>query len=247
MDAFKFTLGPYELFASTIGGVPLVLVACLLYNPAIALQEASSILQGNFSIQLALVFVLVSYILGGIVQGVTWKYFLFLCKLFKRDHRYFGSLLQDKARAMRAHNETASVETLGSKIASSTTLELEDKLVLLIQEKVGIPKKMSRLTPRLESYLKEHNRPSIITAESHQATHIMYRNLSFGLMLLGLTILINLFRVRSPFFETLALSSLSVGLSLVAFFRSLSFKKWHEREILLGFYFFACEDGQKRG
>jgi hypothetical protein len=244
MDAFKFTLGPYELFASTIGGVPLVVVVYLLCNPAIALQGASSIFQGNFSIQMVIAFALVSYILGGIVQSVTWRYFLFLCKLFKRDYRYFGSLLQDKAKTIRAHSE-ASAETLESKTASSTTLELEDKLVLLIQGKVGIPKKINWLIPRLESYLKEHNRPSIVTAESHQATHIMYRNLSFGLMLLGVTIFINLFRARLPAFETMALSLLSIGLSFIAFFRSLSFKKWHEREILLGFYFFACEDSQK--
>jgi hypothetical protein len=88
VDAFKFTLGPYELFALTIDGVPLVLVTCLLYDPVIALQGPSSISQDNFSIQLVIVFVVLSYILGGTVQGLTWKYFLFLCKLFKKDYRY---------------------------------------------------------------------------------------------------------------------------------------------------------------
>lgn len=235
MESFKFALGPYELFTSTIGGVPLVAVACLLYNPGISFQGANSIIQGSFSTQSVIAFILLSYILGGIVQGLTWKYFLFLCKVFKQDYRYFGNLIEDRAKAMRAHGEKANLETL----------EFEDKLVLLMQEKVGIPKKINWINHRLESYLKEHNRPSAITAESHQATHIMYRSLSFGLLLLGITIFINIFRVTSPVVETLALILLFIGLSYTAFFRSLSFKKWHEREIILGFYFAACDDSQR--
>ena len=33
MDQFKFSLGPFELFSSIVGGVPLLIAGCLLYSP----------------------------------------------------------------------------------------------------------------------------------------------------------------------------------------------------------------------
>ena len=78
MEQFKFALGPYELFASIVGGLPLTLAICLAYNPTTSLQDIISIIQGNFSTQIAIVFIFFSYILGGLVQGITWKYFLIL-------------------------------------------------------------------------------------------------------------------------------------------------------------------------
>lgn len=238
MEQFKFALGPYELFASIIGGLPLTLAICIAFNPAINIQDSFSIIKGNFPTQIALVFILISYILGGLVQGITWQYFLILCKVFKQDYHYFGSMIEDRNK---------SIEEIDKNIVNTNlkTLEFEDKLILLLREKIGIPKKIDWLNPRINSYLKEHNRPSAITAESYQATHIMYRNISFGLLILGIIVLINLFRVRLFAFGPLVLILLSIVLSYIAFFRSLSFKRWHEREILLGFYFAACDDKQR--
>ena len=235
MEQFKFALGPYELFASIVGGFPLTLAICLAYNPTTSLQDIISIIQGNFSTQIAIAFIFFSYILGGLVQGITWKYFLILCQIFRQDYRYFGNMIEDKNKSIKDIDETTDVKTL----------DFEDKLILLLREKIGIPKKISWMSARLTSYLKEHNRPSLITAESFQANHIMYRNISFGSLILSITILVNLFKVGQFSFYSLSFIILSIGLSLIAFLRSISFKKWHEREILLGFYFAAIDDKQR--
>ncbi|MCL1492076.1 MAG: hypothetical protein M1G31_15185 [Pseudanabaena sp. Salubria-1] len=84
----------------------------------------------------------------------------------------------------RAEEKNKSIKDI-DKITDVKTLDFEDKLILLLREKIGIPKKISWMNARLTSYLKEHNRPSLITAESFQATHIMYRNISFGSLILS--------------------------------------------------------------
>jgi len=233
MEQFKFALGPYEIFASIIGSIPLTLAIFLVYNPVIKIQEIISVVQGNASTQIVIVIIFFSYILGGLIQGITWKYFLFLCKTFNRDFRYFGTMIEDKSAAV--------IEKVDEN-TNLKTLDFEDKLILLLHEKIGIPKKIDWLNSRVVAYLKENNRPSLVTAELYQATHIMYRNISFSFLILGFVLLINLFRNGSFTFEYEASILLSIVLCGIAFFRSLSFKRWNDREVLLGFYFAASDN-----
>ncbi len=238
MEQFKFAIGPYELFASVIGGLPLALAVYLAYDPTLSVQNISTIVQGNFSTQIALLFLLFSYLLGGLVQSLTWKYFMILCKIFKQNyHDYYGIMIENRNQMSEAPKPplTGDHETLKS-------LEFEDKLVLLLREKVGNASNIHWIISRAKVYLREHNSPSAITAESYHASHVMYRNISFGFLLLGITILINLFRVGSVSFNPFPLIIISTTLSYLAFFRSLSFKQWHEKALLLGFYFAACDD-----
>lgn len=231
MEQFKFSLGPYELFASIIGGLPLSLAMYLMINPTLGIGKAIETLPKSFSVQTAILLATLSYILGGVIQGITWRYFLFLCKAFRQDYHYFKDL---QARIK-------FIEDLGENI-NTKTLDFEDKLILLLRQKIGIPQKIDWIIPRLTSYLKEHNRPSAITGESMMASHIMYRNISFGLLILDLTVLFNLFSTRTFVIEGLVFILLSTALAYMAFFRSLSFKRWHEREIIFGFYFATAEN-----
>ena len=174
-----------------------------------------------------------SYLLGGLAQGVTWTFFLALCNLFHRRLDYFPAeilLSRDESQPELAHD------------IDPKTLEFENRLRLLLHDKVGIPKKMNHLYSRVCSYLKENNRPSLITADLYQATHIMYRNISFGLVILSGVFLVNILRVGAASFEQLALFFGALVLSYIAFMRAVSFKRWHSREVLLGFYFAACGD-----
>ena len=232
MDFFKFALGPYEFFAAIIGGVPLVLAIFLLYNPALSLQDFAGLTQ-TISVQGLVALAFVSYFLGGLAQGVTWKFFLALCNLFDRDLHYFpAAVLLDR-------NEWLQGLAQG---IDPKTLDLESRLLLLLHDKVGIPKKMNHLYSRVCSYLKENNRPSLITADLYQATHIMYRNISFGLLILSGVFLVNIVRIGSASFEQAVLFLGTLVLSYVAFIRAVSFKRWHSREVLLGFYFAACDE-----
>ncbi|NJM96838.1 MAG: hypothetical protein HC800_06295 [Phormidesmis sp. RL_2_1] len=234
MEQFKFALGPYEIFASVIGGSPLVLAIFLICNPSNNLQNVFLMIKNNLSIPLVLLAAFLSYILGGSIQGVTWRYFLFFCKFFHRDYNYFGNMISERNALL----------TQGVEIQASSALEFEDKLVLLLREKVGIPKNLDWLNSRLTAYLKERSSQAVITAESYLANHIMYRNMSFGFLTLSIVLLVNLPRTQLFIFEQLVLILVSLLISYMTFFRSLSFKKWHNRELLLGFYFSASNRGQ---
>lgn len=229
MEQLKFALGPYKIFASTVGGSPLVLGIFLVCNPSNNLQDVFLAIKNNLSIPVVLLVVFFSYILGGSIQGITWRYFLFFCKIFRRDYNYFGNMISEKNALL----------TQTSEIQAPSVLEFEDKLVLLLREKTGIPKNLDWLNARLTAYLKERSSQAVITAESYLANHIMYRNMSFGFLLLPIVLLVNLLRTRSFTFEQPMLILLFLLISYMTFFRSLSFKRWHNRELLLGFYFSA--------
>ncbi|MBW4483358.1 MAG: hypothetical protein KME14_12520 [Tildeniella torsiva UHER 1998/13D] len=233
MDLFKFALGPYEFFAAILGGVPLVLAIFLLYNPAMGVQEFSGLVQTGFSLQVLIALAFASYLLGGLAQSVTWTFFLALCNLFDRDLHYFpAEILLERGEWLQGLAQDVDPKTL----------DFESRLLLLLQDKVGMPTKMNHLYSRVCSYLKENNRPSLITADLYQATHIMYRNLSFGLLILSGVFLVNILRIGAASFEQVALFFGTLALSYIAFIRSVSFKRWHSREVLLGFYFAACGD-----
>jgi hypothetical protein len=231
MEQFKFSLGPYEIFASIVGGSPLVLAVFLICNPSNNLQNVFLTIKDNLSIPVVLLLVFFSYILGGSIQGITWKYFLFFCKFFHRDYNYFGNMISEKNALL---TQAAEIQA-----PSPSVLEFEDKLVFLLREKLGIPKNSDWLNDRLTAYLKEYSSQAVITAESYLANHIMYRNMSFGFLLLPIVLLVNLLRTRSFTFEQSVLILLFLLLSYMTFFRSLAFKGWHNRELLLGFYFSA--------
>ncbi|MFQ4135973.1 hypothetical protein PGN35_006590 [Nodosilinea sp. PGN35] len=233
MDLFKFALGPYEFFAAIIGGVPLVIAIFLLYNPAVSLQDSIGLIQTSLSLQVLIALAFASYLLGGLAQGVTWKFFLALCNLCDRDIHYFpADTLLNRGEWLRGL----------AKDIDPKTLDFESRLVLLLYDKIGMPTTMNHLYSRVCSYLKENNRPSLITADLYQATHIMYRNLSFGLLILGGVFLVNMLRAGAASFEQVALFLGALVLSGTAFVRAVSFKRWHAREVLLGFYFAACGD-----
>lgn len=233
MEQLKFALGPYEVFASIVGGSPLVLAIFMIYNPSDNLQDIFLLITNNLSIPVVFLIGFFSYMLGGSAQGITWKYFLFLCNWLRLDYSYLGPVIIERNTQLARLDQAPE----------PGSLEFEDKLVLMLQEKVGIPKKIAWLDSRLAAYLKERGSQAVITAESYQANHIMYRNISFGCLLLLGVLLINLVRTQAFDFEDVALMIMFLTISYVTFFRSVSFKKWHNRELLLGFYFSARNEG----
>lgn len=64
MDQFKFSLGPFELFASIIGGTPLFLATYIWYQPIQDLSELARSVQTHASLSNAFVVLFVSYICG---------------------------------------------------------------------------------------------------------------------------------------------------------------------------------------
>ena len=230
MEQLKFSLGPYELFSAIIGGLPLLLACCLLYSPISGLQDLAPIIKNNASLAIAFTLLFLSYILGGTVQNLTWKYFKNLCKLFRHNYNYFGDLIPKR------HQQLQAQETQ----LHQPGLEFEDRLVLLLQQHIGIPKEIKWIDQRITAYLKEHQKEATLkTAELHLANHIMYRTWSFGFYFLSGVLLLNLFRAPSQTLELWLLPVLSLSLAYLTFLQALNLKRWNNRELLLGFYFAA--------
>lgn len=237
MEQLKYSLGPFELFAAIIGGSPFVLAGFLLYHPVESLAELVEVIQENGSgdgaFAIALTLLLVSYIIGGTVQGLSWRYFLRLCKLFKCEYTYFGNQLTDRDKALKQHPEQPN------------PFEFEDRLVLQLRKTIGIPKKLNWMDSRLKAYLRERNSPSVAAADTLVASHIMFRNLSLGCLILCAVSVAN--SVRLGALEPLLLSPFVGYVAYLMFRRSVSFKKWQNRTLILGFYFAATQASASEG
>src|SRR4030095_2363199 len=96
MDQPKFSIGPYELFSSIIAGVPLLLAGVLIYRPISGVRDLIPTIKDTASIPVAVTFILIVYILGGLSSFATWRYFLLLCRIFKMDYSYLGTTILKK-------------------------------------------------------------------------------------------------------------------------------------------------------
>jgi hypothetical protein len=237
MDQFKFSIGPYELFSSTIAGTPILFAIFLLYRPIESLREIVSVIRDNSSLSIAVTLVIISYILGGLCAAITWKYFLYICKKFKIDYSYLGMNILERMRKIEALSADVRLEAL----------DFEDRLIYLLIDKIGIVKRLSLLDDRLISYLRLHSLQTVLIAESHLAFHIMYRTLSFGFLLLALVLFTNIFRTGIFTLEQITLPLFSIILSLAAFRMAVSFRKWRNREIVLCFYHLAYKESLSNG
>ncbi|NEQ48817.1 MAG: hypothetical protein F6K11_01615 [Leptolyngbya sp. SIO3F4] len=224
MEQLKNSLGPYELFAAIIGGSPFILAGFLIYNPVESLAELVPVIQGNGTVAISLTILFLSYIIGGTLQGLTWRYFLLLCRLFKKEYLYFGNQLVERDRVLKQREHQDEV-----------SLEFEDRLVLKLRQKIGIPKKLDWMNSRLRAYLRERNSPSVAVSDRLIASHIMYRNLSFGFLLLSVVSFVNAIRIGS--LEPLIVIPALGYAAYLMFWQAVSFKKWQNRELILGFYF----------
>ncbi|MFG6099308.1 hypothetical protein SPB21_28940 [Leptothoe sp. ISB3NOV94-8A] len=229
MEQLKYFLGPFELFASIIGGSPFIVAGFLLYNPVESLADLAPVIQSSGTLAISLTFLFLSYIIGGTVQTLSWRYFLLLCHVFKQEYLYMDSQLRERDKKLKQ-----------AELGNTSSLDFEDRLVLQLQQKIGLPKKMRWINARLKAYLRENNSPSVTAAEMHTASHIMYRNLSLGCLILGFVSLINTFRVSS--LELLIVAPFFGYVAYLMFRRSVSFKKWQNRELLLGFYFAVTKE-----
>jgi hypothetical protein len=229
MDQLKFSIGPYELFSSIIAGFPILFAIYILYKPMESLRDIVPIIRDNSSFSITITIITLSYLFGGLSTAFTWKYFLFICEIFKLDYSYMGKKIIEKMTKVENSHIEGDIESL----------DFEDRLIYLLIQKIGAVKRLSMLDARLISYLRVHSIQSASIAESHLAIHIMYRTLSFGFLLLSLVLIINLFRMATITFEQIILPIFSALLSFAAFRMAITFRRWRNREIVLSFYHLA--------
>ena len=229
MEQLKYSLGPFELFSAIIGGSPLILAGLLFYNTVESLAALIPMIQNSGSVAILITVLFLSYLIGGTIQGLSWLYFLRLCKLFQKDYFYYGNLLRNRQQPLKHHGP-----------GQQHFPEFEERMVGQLRDKVGIPQKLDWMDSRLKAFLRERNSPSVAAAETLIASHIMYRNLSLGCLVLGIVNLINGIRLRA--IEPVLIGCLVGYTAYLMFLRSLSFKRWHNRTLILGFYFLVTRE-----
>jgi hypothetical protein len=231
MQSLKFSLGPFEIFAAIMGGIPLFFAIFLLYHPIGSLQDLVPIVRQNASLAIAFVILFFSYVLGGVAQSPSWRYFLLLCKLFRQDFNYFShNPIQESNKRLLQAGMPLSLDALS----------FEDKLVVLLHKELDVQQETGWMANRLKAYLREHEKQSVLNdAERYLATHIMYRTWSLGFCVIGVVLLINWFRVASLTLELWLLPWGAIAFAYITFYNAVKFKRWHSRELLLGFYFAA--------
>lgn len=235
MDQLKFSLGPFELFSSILAGAPLLLGVYLIYRPINGMRELITILKDNSSFSLAVGVVLACYLLGSLTQGISWRYFLYITKIFRIDYGDNGRRALRKMEELKADLNNLIVDALG----------FEDRLAALLLKKIGSIQRLSVLDSRLISYVRLHSLPTAAVAESYLAQHIMFRALSFGFLLFAPVLAVNAYRTPNFTKEEILLPCVSLLISVAAFQRAVSFRRWRYRELLHTFYFLASGDQQK--
>jgi hypothetical protein len=233
MDQLKFSLGPFELFSSILAGAPLLVAGFLIYRPVSGMRELITILKDNSSFSLAVGVVLSSYLLGSLIQGISWRYFLYACKAFKIDYGNIGRQVMWKMREIK------------SAVDGAEPVEFEDRLAALALRKIGMIDRLSVLDSRLIAFVRLHSLPTAAIADSYLAQHIMFRAVSFGFLILVPILAVNAYRTPNFSKEEILLPFFLLLFSIAAFQRAVSFRRWRYRELLYTFYHLASGEQQK--
>ena len=224
METFKYSIGPFEIFSSFISGIPIVFASYLLFIPKAKLSLDTLILKATFSNLMLLI--ILCYLVGGVISGISYPYFKIFSKILKRDY-----LLIEKSflrNIDKVRNEYSKEEF--------NELILEDRIAYLTKIYIGTCK-LSWVNDRILPYIRLKNWAMAQNAQNHIAFNIMYRNLSFGFLILTISILIFLFFNKAFTFFNIIFPILTFVISLLAISRALTFRLWYSREILLTFYY----------
>ena len=228
MENVRVQLSPYDIFSSTVGGLPLPAAILVLAEPTGTPREVTDMFIRDASIATLLLVLAASYVAGNVASVFSWPMFLRAAALLHYDYRYVrDENLQDSGTGPEADH-------------------LTDAIIPAVRETFGYTATPSRLDSRIIAYLATRDRHETLRiADNFQVMHIMARSLFFGMIVLAGTILVRLlwtgFGVDSLLAAGVCCAS-AYGLLI----RSVHFKIWHSRSLALGFYFYAsrAHDGR---
>ena len=224
MESIKNSIGPFEIFSSFISGIPILFSFYLLFIPNAKLELNELILQATIS-NLTLI-IIICYLIGGAVSGISYKYLKFLSKLLRKDHLAIEkSFLENIKEIKSKYSKDEFIE-----------LKLEDRIAYLVKVHIGISK-LAWVNDRLLPYIRKKDPSSAQKAQSHIAISIMYRNLSLGFLILTISILIFLFFNKAYASLYYIFPILSLVFSYLTINQAISFRHWWSRDVLLSFYY----------
>lgn len=184
-----------------------------------------SLLQ-SLSVSHILIIIMLSYILGGVISGFTWNYFKVLTRLvWWTNYKFTES---------EYLIESGQVKDLITK-KKFISMKTRERLSYLVKKQVG-DYDISSVIFLLLPYLRQYTPAAAAKAEYFMANKIMYRNLSFGFLLLTIALTQLAFK-KQNLINAYSISSIATLLfSYLTILRSIVFYQWWSREILLGFY-----------
>jgi hypothetical protein len=234
MNNFKYNLGPFEIFSNLLSGLFLMAGLCIIILPKSDFQELFSLFQSISVMPNLIVIIITGYIVGAGIGGFSYKYLKIACKIFRCDY------ISMENHLLKDINENQNKLTL----TEFLELSFEKRLSYLVNQHVTFPK-LSHVNDYLLPFLREKCENVAIKSETFIASSIMYRNLSLGFLVTAIGLISCIIFSEAELFTFLITTAVCIGFAILLFFRSLKFKEWWSREILLGFYYKNLEEIQQ--
>lgn len=229
MNPLKFSLGPYDLFGAIISGLPILFGIDLIYYQWNLGEILRSV--AELDLQHLLVGVILSYLLGSMMSGLTWFYFHRVCHLFKKHYDDAEGRLLSKMKDLEGEMSPEEFEKASFK----------ERLAYMVKRRI-CDTEINGVNNRLLPLLRQEAPAIAANADQFMALKIMFRNLSFGLLVLfamltgyGVTEAV-IDMDGQGFFLHLLIGLVCLGLSILAFSRALTFRGFWGRQVLVGFY-----------
>jgi hypothetical protein len=120
-------------------------------------------------------------------------------------------------------------------------MNYDDRLSYIVKQHIG-PSTYPAANFRLLPYIRQVGGPLMNQIESYMAFHIMYRNLSFGFLLLTLVSIGLSFYWKNAINIYVLVAIMALPLAILFFLRSVTLRQWWVREGLNGFYSLKIKD-----
>lgn len=234
MDQFKYSVGPFEVFSGFASGLPFLLVIYIGNIGKFDFGDFTTDVLMNTSISKLILIALISYLVGGLVSGISYRYFKLAGRLFKKDYLHLEKvILEDWNKPFK---ELSSEEF--------KDLDFQKRLVYLIKKRFGQPK-LSLVNDYILPYLRQHSAANAVKSESFIALNIMYRNLSLGFLFLSVTFLYLVFKESEFLNINILYFFASLLLAILTLLRAYTFRNWWTRETLLSFHNIELESAKQ--
>jgi hypothetical protein len=234
MDNFKYNLGPFEMFSNLLSGIFILAGICIIIFPKSDFHQLFNMFSTIPLMPNLIIYIILSYILGAGIGGVSYAYLKFLCKVFRQDYISMENTLLKDLNDLKVK----------IKIEDFYDLPFEKRLAYMVNQYIALPK-LSHVNDYLLPYLRDRCSNVAAKSDTFISSSIMNRNLSFGFLVAAFGFLSCIIFSESTWITFLIVILICLMLAVFFFFRSLKFKEWWSREVLLGFYYKNIEEIQK--
>lgn len=229
----KILITPFEVFSSAAGGTTLSFSILLMYTRLVDITKIIEYININYSINNLIMFLLLSFLLGSLFSGVSYRIYKYIRELFGMNE-HVDKLNID---TIRKYRDVPSIE-----LSKFNTLSYSEQLSFFLSRKSNTEKTVSLCLRSVIPYIRVNDNISTRVYDNHLAQHIMYRTFSLGVFLMLIVTSINLLKIGNIDFSPILFILVMILLIYVSFKKAYHFKKWAIREIVYSFYQISYND-----